>query len=81
VHVKEVGMTVTVFGMQVADGDLIHADRHGALVIPPDVLPILEVAIRKLLDTEKLVLNPARRDGFDFDAFEAAWTAFENART
>ena len=81
VHVKEVGMTVTVFGMQVADGDLIHADRHGAVVIPPDVLPILEVAILKLLDTEKLVLNPARRDGFDFDAFEAAWTAFENART
>jgi regulator of RNase E activity RraA len=81
VHVKEVGTTVTVFGMQVADGDLIHADRHGALVIQPDVLPILEAAIYKLLDTEKLVLDPARQDGFDFDAFEAAWMAFENART
>lgn len=81
VHVKEVGTTVTIFGMQVADGDLIHADRHGALVIPPDVIPNLETAIRKLLDTEKLVLDPARQDGFDFDAFEAAWTAFENART
>ena len=81
VHVKEVGTTVTVFGMQVADGDLIHADRHGAVVIPPDVLPTLETAIHKLLETEKLVLDPARQDGFDFDAFEAAWTAFENART
>ena len=81
VHVKEVGTTVTVFGMQVADGDLIHADRHGALVIPPEVLSTLEDAIHKLLDTEKLVLDPARQDGFDFDAFEAAWTAFENART
>ena len=81
VHVKEVGTTVSVFGMQVADGDLIHADRHGALVIPPEVLPTLEDAINKLLDTEKLVLDPARKDGFDFDAFEAAWTAFENART
>ena len=81
VHVKEVGTTVTVFGMQVADGDLVHADRHGALVIPPDVVPALEAAIHKLLDTEKLVLDPARQDGFDFDAFEAAWTAFEKART
>jgi regulator of RNase E activity RraA len=81
VHVKEVGTTVTVFGMQVANGDLIHADRHGAVVIPPDVLPILEEAIHQLLDTEKLVLDPARQDGFDFDAFEVAWTAFENART
>ena len=81
VHVKEVGTTVSVFGMQVADSDLIHADQHGALVIPPDVLPILEEAIHKLLDTEKLVLDPARQNGFDFHAFEAAWAAFESART
>ena len=81
VHVKEVGSTVTIFGMKVADSDLIHADRHGALIIPSDVLPILEAAIHKLMDTEKLVLDPARRDGFDFHAFEAAWMAFENART
>ena len=81
VHVKEVGTTVTVFGMQVADGDLIHADRHGGEVIPSEVLDTLEVAILKLLDTEKLVLDPARKDGFDLDAFETAWTAFENART
>ena len=80
VHVKEVGTTVSVFGMQVADSDLIHADQHGALVIPPDVLPILEEAIHKLLDTEKLVLNPARQNGFDFHAFEVAWAAFESAR-
>ena len=81
VHVKEVGTTVTVFGMQVADGDLIHADRHGGVVIPSEVLDTLEVAIHKLLDTEKLVLDPARKDGFDLDAFETAWAAFENART
>ena len=81
VHVTEVGTTVSVFGMQVADGDLIHADRHGALVIPPNLLPILEKAIYKLLDTEKLILDPARQNGFDFNAFEAAWAAFENART
>jgi hypothetical protein len=31
-------------------------------------------------DTEKLVLGPARADGFDFAAFEAAWEAFEKAR-
>jgi regulator of RNase E activity RraA len=81
VHVKEVGTTVTIFGMEVANGDLMHADRHGALIIPSDVLPILEAAIHKLMDTEKLVLDPARRDGFDFHVFEAAWMAFEKART
>jgi len=81
VHVKEMATIVTVLGMQVADGDLIHADRHGAVVIPPDVFSGLEAALHKLLDTEKLVLAPARQPGFDFDAFEAAWTAYEKART
>jgi regulator of RNase E activity RraA len=81
VHVKEVGTPVTIFGMQVTDGDLIHADRHGAIIIPIHVLPTLEAAIHKLLDTEKLVLDPARQDGFDFEAFKAAWIAFEGART
>ncbi|WP_108815194.1 RraA family protein [Loktanella sp. Alg231-35] len=81
VHVKEVATTVTVFGLQIFDGDLVHADRHGALVIPPEVIPDLEKAITKLLETEKLVLEPANAEGFDFAAFEAAWTAFEKART
>ncbi len=81
VHVREIGTPVTIFGLTVTDGELIHADRHGALVIPPEVLPDLEASICKLFETEKLVLEPAGRDGFDFDAFEAAWTAFENART
>lgn len=81
VHVKEIGTEVEVFGLKVKDGDLVHADRHGALVIPPEVVPVLEEAIIKLLDTEKLVLDPAREDGFDFDAFEQAWTNFEASRT
>ena len=81
VHVTEIGTPVSVFGLTVRDGDLVHADRHGALVIPPEVVDGLETAIRKLLATEKLVLEPARRPGFDFDAFEEAWSAFEAART
>lgn len=50
-------------------------------MIPPDVIPELERAIRKMQDTEHLVLGPAREAGFDFNAFEAAWEAFEKART
>jgi regulator of RNase E activity RraA len=81
VHVKTLGTPVTVFGLTVAPGDLIHADRHGALVIPPDTLPALGAAIARMQATERLVLDPARAPGFDFAAFETAWTAFEKART
>lgn len=81
VHVKEVATPVSIFGLAINDGDLVHADRHGALVIPADVIGGLEQAILKLLETEKLVLEPARQPGFDFEAFEKAWQAFEAART
>ena len=81
VHVKEVATPVTIFGLTVTDGDLVHADRHGALVVPSDQVKNLEAAILKLLATERLVLEPARNDGFDFEAFEAAWVSFEAART
>jgi len=81
VHVREIGTPVTIFGIEVAEGDLVHADRHGALVVPPEVVPALQGAIEKLLETEKVVLEPARQPGFDFAAFEAAWAEFERRRT
>jgi regulator of RNase E activity RraA len=80
VHVRSVNQPVRIMGMDVRPGDLIHADRHGAVVIPPAVVGQLQAAIRNMQDTEKLVLDPARKDGFDFDAFAAAWAAFEAAR-
>ncbi|MBD3679000.1 MAG: RraA family protein [Rhodobacteraceae bacterium] len=81
VHVREIGTPVSIFGMIVEDGDLVHADRHGALVVPLDVVGDLQHAIRKLLETEKLILEPARGPNFDFDAFAEAWANFEKART
>ncbi len=81
VHVRELDAPVSVFGLTVNPGDLIHADRHGALVVPEDVVSQLEAAIQKLLTTERIVLDAASQPGFDFEAFETAWSEFESART
>ena len=81
VHVREIGTPVNIFSMTVHDGDLIHADRHGGVVIPDDVIADLEAAIHKMFETEKLILEPARQSDFDFDAFQKAWAEFEKART
>ncbi|GAA6207867.1 RraA family protein [Cognatishimia sp. WU-CL00825] len=81
VHVKEIGTPVKVFGLEVNDGDLVHADRHGALVVPPAIIPALEAAINKLLATEKIVLDAAQAEGFDFEKFSEAWAQFEKSRT
>ncbi len=81
VHVRNLGETVNIRGMQVAQGDLIHADQHGGLVVPPEVIPTLKDAIQKLLDTENIILEPARQPDFDLDKLMDAWAAFENSRT
>ncbi|MDX0452192.1 RraA family protein [Sinorhizobium medicae] len=81
VHVKAIGVPVSVFGLTVAPGDLVHADRHGAVVVPPDIIPVLAAAIEKLRATERLILEPARQQGFDLAKFEEAWARFEAART
>ncbi|PRY26100.1 regulator of RNase E activity RraA [Aliiruegeria haliotis] len=81
VHVRDFDCEVEVFGLTVQPGDLIHADRHGAVVVPPDVLTALTAAIEKTQANERIVLDAAAQDGFDFAAFEAAWAEFERRRT
>ena len=81
VHVRDIGVDVSVFGLAVGQGDLVHADRHGALVVPPDVFDSLESALDTLHASEALILEPARQPDFDIDRLEDAWRAFEKVRT
>ena len=81
VHVREIDTPVSVFGIKVSPGDLVHADRHGAVVIPNEVIPILKDAVHKLFASERLILDPAKKTGFSFDDFKSAWEDFEKSRT
>ncbi|RED11379.1 RraA family protein [Pontivivens insulae] len=80
VHVTAVDTPVEIFGLTVQPGALVHADRHGAVAIPEEVVPVLEAAIHKLLETERIVLDAAKGE-MSFEEFETAWAAFEAART
>ena len=80
VHVVDIGEPVTVFGLTVTTGDLVHADRHGAVAIPEDSLAGLPAAIDRLLASERIVLDTAKAGPLDFETFERCWAAFEKAR-
>ncbi len=61
-HPVRWGCPVEVFGRQVAAGDLIHADKHGFLIIPPeDQADVLEAA-RFMDRNECSTLIPAARE-------------------
>ena len=81
VHVVDFDQPVTIMGMTVTPGALIHADRHGAVAIPDDVVPDLEAAIAQLFKSEKVVFDAVKGKRITFAEFEAAWAAFEASRT
>ena len=81
VHVVDIAGPVEIFGMPVTDGDLVHADRHGAVAIPAEVLPTLEDAIKTLIASEDIILGPIKEGPVDMQRFETLWAAFERART
>lgn len=71
-HLVDFGNTVDIFGMIVVDGDLVHADLHGAVVIPRDVAPEVPAAIDLILRREKVILDACRAPGFDAEALRRA---------
>jgi regulator of RNase E activity RraA len=72
VRVEEFGGDVTVHGMNVRHGDLIHADRHGAVVIPLDAVERLALAIDLCTRREAPVIAAARQPGFTVEKLQAA---------
>jgi regulator of RNase E activity RraA len=64
VHVSEFGDEIRVAGMTVRSGDLIHADQHGAVVIPLDVAAKLPDAAELCGRRETPILDIARSSSF-----------------
>jgi regulator of RNase E activity RraA len=57
IHVVDFGGPVNVFGMQAAHDDVIHADYHGAAVVPADCVTRLPEAIDLIARREKVILD------------------------
>jgi regulator of RNase E activity RraA len=59
--------------MTVRPNDLIHADRHGAVVIPTGHIEKMPAAIDVVLRKEVPILSAARAPGFNIEKLKAAW--------
>jgi regulator of RNase E activity RraA len=72
VHVSSFGEEIRVAGMTVRSGDLIHADRHGAVVIPLDVAARLPEAAELCGRRETPILEIARSPSFSLAGLKEA---------
>ena len=64
VHLAGFGQQVRIHGMLVRSGDLVHADRHGAVIIPEAVAAKIPAACDLLARKEAVILDLARKPGF-----------------
>ncbi len=73
VHVVGYSQPVTVSGMRVASGELIHADQHGAVVIPWEVADQVLAAAKDIAAGEAVIIKAAQQPGFDINKLRQAW--------
>ncbi len=72
VHIVDFGGPVNVFGMNVGHDDVIHADFHGAVVIPADAVAKIPDAIALSMRREKVILDVCKDPEFSPAKLRAA---------
>ncbi len=78
VWVSKIDCEVEVFGLRVSPRDIIHADRHGAVIIEKKYLSKMPQCVLSVMEKEAPILKTARKKGFDFKKLEQAWEDFTN---
>ena len=73
VHVVDWGTPVTIHGMDVEDGNLIHADMHGAVVIPSKSAKKVIEEAKKIAAKESILIQASQKPGFNMDRLREAW--------
>jgi regulator of RNase E activity RraA len=73
VNVVDWGLPVNVHGMEVADQDLVHADMHGAVVVPIESAAAIIEEATKITAREQIVIEASKQPGFNLEKLKAAF--------
>lgn len=63
-HIFDLGAAISIDGMEVHTGDLLHGDRHGILSIPRDIAGSLPEVAAKQQRREQKVIDYCQSSGF-----------------
>ena len=73
IHLVDFDCEVNIHGMVVQSGDLVHADRHGAVVIPHDVAAEVPKAFDLMQRKEAVIIGAAKGAGFTPERLKQAY--------
>src|SRR5271169_2116870 len=63
-HIFEIGSTISVGGMEVRPGDLLHGDRHGVLTVPAEIAANVPAVADRLQRAEQSIIDFCRSKDF-----------------
>jgi 4-hydroxy-4-methyl-2-oxoglutarate aldolase len=63
-HIFDVGAAITVGGMEVRPGELLHGDRHGVLTIPREIAAAVPAVAADIQRAEQEVIDFCRSSAF-----------------
>lgn len=72
VHVEEYGVPVNIHGMAAKSGDLIHADQHGAVIVPLELIDKMKPALDTILAKEAKIIGAAKAPGATVESIKAS---------
>jgi regulator of RNase E activity RraA len=75
--ILDFGGEINVSGMVARSGDLIHADRHGAVNVPKDKIQEVLKAVALIAKREAAIMEAARKPGFTVDALRKVFAEVE----
>jgi len=73
VHMVDFGLPVKVGGLWVKPGDLIHADQHGVVTIPPEIAARIPEAVGKVEADERKIISFCQSSTFSVEDLKALY--------
>ena len=74
VHMVDFGLPVKLGGLWVRPGDLVHADQHGVVTIPPDVAERIPEAVAKVEADERKIIDVCKSKDFSAQKLKDLYT-------
>lgn len=71
-HIVEVGQGATVGGLRINDGDLLHGNQHGVLVLPKKIAARIPAAAAKIAEKERKIIALCRSASFRLEELKQA---------
>ena len=73
IHMVDFGLPVKVGGVWIKPGDLVHADQHGVVTVPPEIAAGIPEAIAKVEADERKIISACQAPGFSAEKLKALY--------